>query len=432
MKLKAIILSAGEGSRMRPLTLTKPKTMLPVAGKPIIQYNIESLRDNGITDILLIVRYKEEMVRNYFGDGSDFGVNIFYKTQKDFLGTANAISYGEDFIDDSIIVLNGDIILDDEIIHEIIKKYNYLTPDTLMLLTEVEDPSAFGVVEIENGNIKSIVEKPKREEAPSNLVNAGIYIFNKDIFDKIRKTEISERGEYEITDSVSLQIKDNKTVIGHKTSKDWIDVGRPWELIEVNEDLIGKLKTEIKGTIEDGAFIHGEVFLDEGSVIKAGVYIEGNVYIGKNCDIGPNSYIRGNTYFGDNVHVGNAVEIKNSIIMENTNVSHLSYVGDSVIGSNCNIAAGTNIANLRFDNATIKTKIKNQKIDSGRRKLGAIIGDSVKTGINSSFSPGVKVGHNSTIGSGVLLYEDLPSDTRVLEKQTHIVQKKKKKKLTKW
>lgn len=427
MKLKAIILSAGEGSRMRPLTLTKPKTMLPVAGKPIIQYNIESLRDNGITDILLIVRYKEEMVRNYFGDGSDFGVNISYKTQKDFLGTANAISYGEDFIDDSIIVLNGDIILDDEIIHEIIKKYNYLTPDTLMLLTEVEDPSAFGVVEIENGNIKSIVEKPKREEAPSNLVNAGIYIFNKDIFDKIRKTEISERGEYEITDSVSLQIKDNKTVIGHKTSKDWIDVGRPWELIEVNEDLIGKLKTEIKGTIEDGAFIHGEVFLDEGSVIKAGVYIEGNVYIGKNCDIGPNSYIRGNTYFGDNVHVGNAVEIKNSIIMENTNVSHLSYVGDSVIGSNCNIAAGTNIANLRFDNATIKTKIKNQKIDSGRRKLGAIIGDSVKTGINSSFSPGVKVGHNSTIGSGVLLYEDLPSDTRVLEKQTHIVQKKKKK-----
>ena len=427
MKLKAIILSAGEGSRMRPLTLTKPKTMLPVAGKPIIQYNIESLRDNGITDILLIVRYKEEIVRNYFGDGSDFGVNISYKTHKDFLGTANASSYGEDFIDDSIIVLNGDIILDDEIIHEIIKKYNYLSPDTLMLLTEVEDPSAFGVVEIENGNIKNIVEKPKREEAPSNLVNAGIYIFNKDIFDKIRETEISERGEYEITDSVSLQIEDNKTVIGHKTSKDWIDVGRPWELIEVNEELIGKLKTEIKGTVEAGAVIHGEVFLDEGSVIKAGVYIEGNVYIGKNCDIGPNSYIRGNTYFGDNVHVGNAVEIKNSIIMENTNVSHLSYVGDSVIGSNCNIAAGTNIANLRFDNATIKTKIKNQKIDSGRRKLGAIIGDSVKTGINSSFSPGVKVGHNSTIGSGVLLYEDLPSDTRVLEKQTHIIQKKKKK-----
>ena len=420
--MKAIILSAGEGSRMRPLTLTKPKTMLPVAGKPIIQYNIESLRDNGIKDILLIVRYKEEMVRDYFGDGHDFGVNISYKTQKDFLGTANAISYGEDFIKDSLIVLNGDIILDNEIINEIIKKYNYMKPDTLMLLTEVEDPSAFGVVEIENGNIKSIVEKPKKEEAPSNLVNAGIYVFNKDIFEKIKKTELSERGEYEITDSVSLQIADGKTVIGHKTSKDWIDVGRPWELIEVNEELISQLKTDIKGHVEDGAHIHGEIFLDEGSIIRAGVYIEGN------CDIGPNSYIRGNSYFGDNVHVGNAVEIKNSIIMENTNVSHLSYVGDSVIGSNCNIAAGTNIANLRFDNRSVKTKIKNQMIDSGRRKFGSIIGDSVKTGINSSFSPGVKVGHNSTIGSGVLLYDDVPSNTRVLVKQNHIIQDKKNKK----
>lgn len=426
--MKAIILSAGEGSRMRPLTLTKPKTMLPVAGKPIIQYNIESLKDNGITDILLIVRYKEEMVREYFGDGSKFGVNISYKTQEDFLGTANAISYGKDFIEDSLIVLNGDIILDNEIIGEIIKKYNDLKPDTLMALTEVDNPSAFGVVEIEDGNIKKIVEKPKKEEAPSNLVNAGIYIFNKDIFDKIKKTGVSERGEYEITDSVSLQIADGKTVIGHKTNRDWIDVGRPWELIEVNEELISQLETEIKGTIEDGVHIHGEIFLDEGSIIRSGVYIEGNVYIGKHCDIGPNSYIRGNSYFGDHVHVGNAVEIKNSIVMENTNVSHLSYVGDSVIGSNCNIAAGTNIANLRFDNRPVKTKIKNQMIDSGRRKLGSIIGDSVKTGINSSFSPGVKVGHNSTIGSGVLLYDDVPSDTRVLVKQNHIIQDKNKKK----
>ena len=411
---------------MRPLTLTKPKTMLPVAGKPIIQYNIEALKDNGITDILLIVRYKEEIVRDYFGDGSKLGVNITYKRQKDFLGTANAISYGEDFIEDSLIVLNGDIILDDDIIHEIIDKYNDLKPDTLMVLTEVENPSAFGVVEIKDGNIKKIVEKPKLEDAPSNLVNTGIYVFNRDIFEKIEKTGISERGEYEITDSVSMQIAEGKKVIGHKTDKDWIDVGRPWELIEVNEELIGNLKTKIKGKVENGAHIHGELYLGEGSVIKAGVYIEGNVYIGKNCDVGPNSYIRGNTYFGDNVHVGNAVEIKNSIIMENTNVSHLSYVGDSVIGSNCNIAAGTNIANLRFDNANIKTKIKDSMEDSGRRKLGAIIGDSVKTGINSSFSPGVKVGSNSTIGSNVLLYEDLPSDTVVLLKQNHIFLDKKK------
>lgn len=423
--MKAIILSAGEGSRMRPLTLTKPKTMLPVAGKPIIQYNIESLRNYGITDILLIVSYKEDMVKNYFKDGKKFGVNITYKTQKDFLGTANAISYGKDYMDSSFIVLNGDIILDSEVIKEIIEEYKIKTPDTLMVLKEVEDPSSYGVVEIENGLVKNIIEKPKKEEAPSNLINTGIYIFNKDIFDKIDKTEKSPRGEYEITDSLSLQIEDGLTIIGHKTNTNWIDVGKPWELLEVNEDLISKLDNNIKGNVENGAFIHGEVFLGENSIIRSGVYIEGNVYIGKNCDIGPNSFIRGNSYFGDNVNVGNAVEVKNSIVMENTNVNHLSYIGDSIIGSNCNIGAGTNIANLRFDNATIKTKIKNQKIDSGRRKLGAIIGDSVKTGINSSFSPGVKVGSNATIGSGVLLYEDVPSDTRVLVKQKHILQEKK-------
>ena len=123
--MKAIILSAGEGSRMRPLTLTKPKTMLPVAGKPIIQYNIESLRDNGIKDILLIVRYKEEMVKAYFGDGSEFGVNISYATQEDFLGTANAISYGADFIEDSLIVLNGDIILDNEMMRDSVVKMTH-------------------------------------------------------------------------------------------------------------------------------------------------------------------------------------------------------------------------------------------------------------------------------------------------------------------
>ena len=392
--MKAIILSAGEGTRMRPLTLTKPKTMLPVAGKPIIQYNIEALRDCGVKDILLIVGYKEEIVRNYFKDGSHLGVNISYATQSKLEGTADAIGYGKDFIEDSLITLNGDIILDVDILSEIIEDYEKSKPDTLMVLTEVEDPSAFGVVELDGDNIINIVEKPKKEEAPSNLINTGIYIFNKDIFDKIAKTEVSPRGEYEITDSLSLQIADGKVVKGHKTTKEWMDIGKPWELIEINEELLNNIEGEIKGTVEEGVTIHGEVFLDEGSLLRSGVYIKGPVYIGKNCDIGPNSYIRGNSYFGDNVHIGN-------------------------------IAAGTNIANLRFDNKTVKTTIKNKKTDTGRRKLGAIVGDSVKTGINSSLSPGVKIGVRATIGSGVLLYEDLESDMRVLVKQEHIYQNKK-------
>ncbi len=389
--MKAIILSAGgEGTRMRPLTLTRPKTMLPVAGKPIIQYNIESLRDSGVTDILLIVNYKEDMVRNYFKDGKDLGVNITYKKQEELSGTANAIGYGENFVDDEFIVLNGgDIILDTALLMNIIEEYYKNNPDTLMVLTEVEDPTLFGVVEIKENIVNEIIEKPSIDEAPSNYVNTGIYIFNKDIFEKISKTKKSSRGgEYEITDSLAMQIDDGKTIWGFKSNKKWLDVGRPWELIEINEYFLEEITTNIKGKVEPGAHIHGNIHLGEGSVIRSGVYIMGSVYIGEDCDIGPNCYIRGSTYLGNNVNVGNAVEIKNSIIMDDTNVNHLSYVGDSVIGSNCNIAAGTNVANLRFDNETVKTTIKDEKIDSGRRKLGAIFGDSVKTGINSSFSPG--------------------------------------------
>lgn len=217
--MKAIILSAGEGTRMRPLTLTKPKTMLPVAGKPIIQYNIEALRECGIKDILIIVGYKEEIVKNYFKDGSEFGVNIQYATQSKLEGTANAISYGKDFIEDSLIILNGDIILDEDIIQEIKDDYEKTKPDTLMVITEVEDPSAFGVVELDGEKIVKIIEKPKPGETDSKLINTGIYIFNKDIFDKIDKTEISPRGEYEITDSLSMQIEDGKTIKGHFTTK---------------------------------------------------------------------------------------------------------------------------------------------------------------------------------------------------------------------
>jgi bifunctional UDP-N-acetylglucosamine pyrophosphorylase/glucosamine-1-phosphate N-acetyltransferase len=426
--LKAIILSAGEGIRMRPLTLTKPKTMLFVGVKPIIQHNIEALRNNGVIDILLIVNYKESIVKNYFKDGKDFGVNISYKTQKELSGTANAIEHGKDFVNGEFIVLNGDIIcLDKDIISNIIKTYYKNKPDTLMVLTKVKNPSNFGVVELEGNIVKNIVEKPGSGEALSNYINTGIYIFNKDIFKKISKTKKSKRGEYEITDSLDMQIEDGKTILGIISKKKWFDVGHPWELIGINEHFFKSVQTNIKGKIEPGAHMNenSNIHLGEGSIIRSGAYIDGSVYIGDNCDIGPNCYIRGNNHFGDNVKIGNAVEIKNSIIMDNTNINHLSYVGDSVIGANCNLGAGTIVANLRFDDKNVKTMIKNEKIDSGRLKLGVIFGDFVKTGINSSFSPGVKVGSNSIIGSDVLLYEDIGPNKIVLLKQEHKILEKK-------
>ena len=417
--MKGVLLTAGEGTRMRPLTLTRPKTMLQVGGKPILQYNLEALKNAGIEEIIMVVGYKKEAIEDYFQDGSLFGVTITYITQEKRLGTAHAINSVREMIEDEFIVLNGDIIVDPELITDLIAKYESDNPSSILMLTEVEDPSSFGVVEIEDGIIKNIVEKPAPGEAPSNLINAGIYLFDKTIFDAIDKTEKSKRGEYEITDSLKIQMNENKIVQGLKSNHKWIDVGRPWELLNVNEHFISEMEEDIQGEIEEGVTIHGKVVLGKNSIIRSGTYILGPVFIGEGCDIGPNSYLRKYTYLGNNVNVGNAVEIKNSIIMDGTNVNHLSYVGDSVIGANCNVAAGTNIANLRFDNKNVKMNIKGEKFDCGIRKLGAVFGDNVKTGINSSFNPGVKVGINSAIGSGTIIYEDIPSNTLVLVKQEY-------------
>ena len=209
--------------------------------------------------------------------------------------------------------------------------------------------------------------------------------------------------------------------MGLKSNREWIDIGRPWELLDVNEYFLKDFETRIEGKVEEGATIHGPVFLGKGSIIRSGSYIMGPVYIGENCDIGPNNYLRKSTFISNNVSIGNAVEIKNSIIMDGTNVNHLSYVGDSVIGFNCNIAAGTNIANLRFDDGHVKMTVKDKKVDSGRRKFGVVFGDGVKTGINSSFNPGVKVGTNSRVGSGAIIYDDIPPNKIVLPLQEHRV-----------
>ncbi len=426
--MKAVILTAGEGTRMRPLTTTRPKTMLITGGKPLIQYNIESLRDAGIKEITLVVGYKKEVIQDYFGDGSDFGVSINYAVQDGQLGTAHAIGSAEEFIDESFIVLNGDIIVSYDLIRNLIEKYATRTSNdvkSVLTLIEVDDPSSYGIVSTMNDKIVEIIEKPSLEEAPSNLANAGIYLFGIEIFDAIRETQLSERGEYEITDSLAIELEKGYEILGLISREPWMDVGRPWELLKCNADFLEKMEDDIQGEIEENVTIHGPVHLGKNSIIRSGCYIQGPVFIGDNCDVGPNTYLRPNSCLCNNVGVGNAVEIKNSIIMDGTNVSHLSYVGDSVIGVKCNLGAGTNLANLRFDDKHVKVTVKGERVDSGLRKLGAIFGDGVKTGINTSVNPGVKIGNGSFINAGCVIYQDIDSFSLVTTETNLIVKKLK-------
>ena len=414
--MKAIVLAAGEGTRLRPLTYTRSKAMIPIANKPLLEYVLESLKNAGIKEVTIVVGYRSDLIMKYFKDGSDFGLKITYVEQTRRLGTANAVYMAKELFEneDRFIVTNGDIILDKNYISEFLNDASKFDSPCVISTTTVDDPSPYGEIVVENNRVKKIVEKPTKRI--SNIINAGVYLFTADIFKAVERTKLSKRSEYELTDSIRLLMRKNP-VYAITTNKRWIDVGKPWDVLKANEEILKDLKGEIKGEVEDGVTIHGEVFVDEGTIIRRGAYIVGPVMIGKNCIIGPNCFIRPSTTLGDHVIIGNAVEIKNSVIMRNTNVCHLAYVGDSVIGEHCNFGAGTIAANLRHDNQTIKMKIKGELVDSKRRKLGVIMGDYSKTGVNVSINPGKKIGPYSLVGPGVIIYSDVEPHTMVLKVQ---------------
>ncbi|MFW5987208.1 MAG: bifunctional sugar-1-phosphate nucleotidylyltransferase/acetyltransferase [Methanohalophilus sp.] len=395
--MKAVILAAGQGTRMRPLTDRRPKVMLPIGNKPILEHIIDEAVDAGIREFVIVTGYMENSIQEYFGDGLHKDVSIEYVFQQEQNGTGHAIGYAEDYVDNRFIVLNGDMLISSVQI----KNLTGRVEDAILTVKEVADPCNFGVICTAGEKVTQIVEKP--EIPPTNLANAGIYLFPQSIFDYIRRTPQSPRGEIEITDSIQMLI-DSGASVGYEVFRDsWIDIGRPWDLLAANKHVLAGFTGNIGGEVEPNATLKGEVVVGEGTVIRNGAYIIGPVIIGKNCDIGPNCFIRPSTAIGDNVRIGNAVEIKNCVVMDRTNIGHLSYVGDSVIGQDCNFGAGTKIANLRHDGRTIRVMVKGEKVDSGRRKLGVIMGDNVHTGINTCINVGsvLKTGRCTGLGEVV-------------------------------
>jgi len=308
------------------------------------------------------------------------GVKINYVDQKRQLGTGHALKYVEPLIKDRFIVIGGDDIFSKRDIKACLKhKY-------AVLGCKVEVPGRFGVFVVKGKEVEQIVEKP--EKFVSDIANTGLYVFDKSVFGfKLKK---SQRGEYEIVDYINMLVKKEK-IICEKTKGHWLSVGYPWDLVEANNVLVSEIKNDIKGTVEKNVIVKGKLKVGKGTEILSGTYIKGNVVIGENSSIGPNCYLRGNTSIGNGCHIGQAVEIKNSIIMDNAKVPHLSYIGDSVIGRNSNLGAGTITANLKHDNKNVRSMVKGKIVDTGRRKLGAIIADDVHTGINTTIYPGRKI-----------------------------------------
>lgn len=392
--MKAVILAAGKGTRMGPLTENRPKAMLPIANKPLLEHIIETFKNADINDFSIVVGHCKEKIIEYFGDGSRVGVNIEYIEQQNQRGTADAVAVVRNSINERFLVTNGDVLARTSDI----KKLCRAKGDAILAANKVANPEDYGVLCVKGKKVEKIVEKPK--EFVSDLANAGVYVFEPAIFDAIASTVPSPRGEYEITDSIQSMINSGKE-INYTELEKWQDIGFPWHLLEANELMLNERKDwNIHGEIEPYATLKGKVAVGEKTIIRNGAYIIGPAIIGNNCDIGPNCFIRSATCIGDGVRIGNAVEVKNSIVMERTHIGHLSYVGDSIIGEECNFGAGTKVANLRHDNRPVLVELAGKKFNSGRRKLGVIMGDHVHTGINSMINVGATIASGAAINPG--------------------------------
>jgi bifunctional UDP-N-acetylglucosamine pyrophosphorylase/glucosamine-1-phosphate N-acetyltransferase len=385
--MECVVLAAGEGKRMRPLTVKRPKVMLPLANRPMMEHLVLAARDAGITEFVFVVGYGEREIRGHFGDGSGFGIHINYTSQRQQHGTADAVRAARDLVSGPFLLLNGDMILKSTDIADLCR-----CKIPCMGISTTDHPADYGTVMVENDLVISLEEKSKNPK--SNLINAGAYLFSPDIFDAVDRVRVSSRGEFELTDAL-FEFIAKKELSAYRLSH-WIDVGNPWDMLDANLTLMGTLPSESKGTVEKGVSLNGIVVVGEGSVVKSGTCIEGPCIIGKNCRIGPHAYIRGATSIGDDCHIGHCTELKNSIIMQGTKIPHFNYIGDSVIGAGCNFGAGTKIANLRHDHANVRVNGK----DTHRKKFGAVIGDGVQFGINCSINVGSMIGSNAQFAPG--------------------------------
>jgi bifunctional UDP-N-acetylglucosamine pyrophosphorylase/glucosamine-1-phosphate N-acetyltransferase len=417
--MKAVILAAGDSTRMLPLSANQPKHLLPIAGKPLIFHTLEALEKAGIKETLVVYGYHAELLREVV-ESKSWKMSVSFVNQTERKGTGHAAGFAKKFVGKSeAILLFGDVMVGPGTFEGLIDYHKKGGYDFTLSTIPIDDPSDYGIAVVKKGKATLLIEKPTPEETVSNLVSAGVFAITNALWDAIEKTEISERGEIEITDSISLLIEKGN-VGAYALPSWWLEVGKPWDLLGANKLLLENEKKRIEGTVEDGAVIKGDVIIEKGSLIRCGAYIEGPVFIGENSVVGPNCYIRAHTSLGKKVKIGNAVEIKNSIIMDNTNVGHLSYVGDSVIGERSNFGAGTITANLRHDDRSVFVTVKGERFDSKRRKLGAIIGDDVKTGIGTSLGPGVVLHQGARTGIGVIVDRDIPANKIVIAKQDQI------------
>ncbi|MGC9071651.1 MAG: bifunctional sugar-1-phosphate nucleotidylyltransferase/acetyltransferase [Acidilobus sp.] len=404
--VKLAILAAGKGLRMQPLTDTRPKPALPIINEPMICRHARRLSSRlSPSELIIVASYMKDHVADIIR--KCYEGRLIIVNQGEERGTGDAIRAAiEASGEGNYIVVYSDLFLTDRA-YDVISR---MRPYTI-LTAEASEPWNYGVVAIKEGRLAKVIEKPPKEQVTSNLVYSGVLAIDHEFADYLRRLRPSPRGELEVTDALNDLAGSTDIGIVSIGAGDWLDVGRPWEYLLANrlalKELFAESRQRVKGDIHGTAVLEGPVIIDEGAEIGPYTVIEGPAYIGRGAKVGPSSHVRPETVIMEGAKVGYAVEVKASVLMENARAPHFNYVGDSVIGEDVNLGAGTITANLRFDHKSVKMTVKGERIDTGLPKLGAIMGGHSQTGINVSLMPGVKIGAYAIIYPGCVVSRDI-------------------------
>jgi len=331
--MKGLILSGGKGTRLRPITHTSAKQLVPVANKPVLYYGLEALVSAGITEIGIVVGETQAEIRASVGDGSAFGARVTYIEQDAPRGLAHAVLISEDFIKgDPFVMYLGDNLLNRGI-GRFVEEFSREKPAAQILLARVPDPQMFGVAELAHGRVVRLVEKPK--EPKSDLALVGVYMFSAEVFASVKRIKPSFRNELEITDAIQDLIDRGLEVRPHIVEGWWKDTGKLEDMLEANRLILDTMERKIEGTVDDASRIEGKVVIAAGASVERSV-VRGPVVIGAGAKIS-GAYIGPFTSIGDNVTL-RETEIEHSIVLEGATITDIANrIEDSLIGKNVSI-----------------------------------------------------------------------------------------------
>lgn len=392
--MQAIVLTPGRDARLGPLSETTPTALQPLASKPVLGHVLDGAVHAGAEELLIVTNGHGESVRGMFG-ASHADVPIRYLSQDPSQSVVSTIATAVEGVTEPFACLNGHCFYSPNDLRELFAEGPSLG------VSPVTDPDGYDLVTVENGFISDVGQRLARPR--SGYANTGAWVFPPAWLDRFGASP-STNGNNAFTDVVqwALEASDMAAV----PFRDWMRVDHPWELLEANAALLDGQRSVIDGIVHPNAVITGNVVVESGAEVLSGTVITGPTRIRENSSVGPNAYVRGATLIDRDVRIGHGVEIKHSVIMAGTAIPHLSYVGDSLIGRNVNLGAGTIVANLRHDRDPVKLTVDGERVSTGRTKFGAVIGDEVSTGINTSINPGVSLSAGATTMPGEIVTRD--------------------------